>query len=293
MIERQHILPVGDEWVSLIETRALGQSRAAVLLIPPFAMHARDLFAVALALARNGFDCFRLDGRDTLGGGSGQVRHYRLSIVAQDIDLALDHLARSLTVPVLIGGMSISARPAIRVLSKNRPVGAVLLTPVVDIRSTLRAVLDGQDLFAEDEPEEARVLGKVMARGAFVPDAKANGWMDLAGTLEDLQRVDCPVAFLCGDEDPWVEVAAVKRAAAAVSGKSIFVSVSAASHELNRNPVVAMAYIRQFVMQCAALTGHAAETVDMPLFAEVIAGLSQRERRLGEPVRRDEVLHNG
>lgn len=293
MEEIEHVVQAGDGNISLIETpSALIDTAGTALVVPPFAMQARDVFPVAMTLSRHGFDVWRLDGRDSLGLGSGRMRDYKLSTVTEDMMLGLRHIAtRDGTFgPVLTVGLSLSARCVVRALcSTDTCDGAVLLTPVVDVRATLVEVLEC-DLFALPEvsrPKDVKVLGQWVST-RFVEDARSHGYEDLKGTLEDLGSTKVPLSLVYGDKDPWVAPEAVLKAAQATAGRTETVVVQAASHELNRNPTVAMTYVERLTEECLRIAGVAEVAVTVPTFAELIAELGASE----QPGRREKTLQS-
>jgi pimeloyl-ACP methyl ester carboxylesterase len=282
MNEIERILEVEDGHVSLVENPAEGPCHGTVVLVPPFAMQARNLFPIALTLCRNGFRVVRVDGRDSLGGGSGEIFRYRMATVAADVSRVLEALQRDRTVstPILLAGLSLSARAVVRGLTSRPCDGAVLLTPVFHLRSTLEQVL-GQDLFAvrdADAPPSLRVLGQLVSWD-FIRDARAHHFVDLDTTFGELAQLTTPTTLLCGDEDPWVSIADVRAAAAVMNPAADVTVVRAASHELNRNPRIAMTYIDHLTAQCLALAGWPGTSVELPPFSEVIAELGRTPRR--------------
>lgn len=278
MKETQITARVGHGHISLLETRAEGTSYGTVLVVPPFAMHARSLFAVALALSQSGFRVLRLDGRDSLGKGSGSIFDFKMTTWQADLEHALEVAARGEPAegPVIVAGFSLAARPIVRALTGRSCGGMVLVTPVFHLRSTLAAVI-GEDLFAtaDDElPESLRVLGQPVGRD-FIRDARAHRFDDLATTLDELSHVHTPAVLICGDEDPWAVVDDVRAGAAAMRTGVKVITLEASSHELNRNPRVAMNYVAELTLQCLTLAGQPASRARVPGFAEVIEELGR------------------
>jgi pimeloyl-ACP methyl ester carboxylesterase len=244
-----------------------------VALIPPFAMSALDVYPFSYVMALNGFRVVAINGRDNVGGGSGSIRSYRLSTVAADTAAVVEHTSADLVV-----ALSLSCRPVLRLLPQLKVKGAVLATPVVDVRKTLDVVL-GTDYFSMSErPAEIDVLGHVVAH-SFLDDCIDANFVDLATTSADIAKTSTPIAFICGSDDAWVKYSDVQGISAAAKVSSYEI-INGASHELTRHPLIALEYVRRVVARCAelAMTGR---PVVMPPFQEIIrsAGHVRRVQR--------------
>ena len=250
-----------------------------VILAPPYAMSARDMYTPAFALVGNGWRVVRFDGRDHIGSGSGKIVDYRLSTAVADIARVLDEFPDAILVT-----LSLSARPALRALRGAADVrAAILVTPVVNVRSTLIEVI-GRDLLEEapDLPPGLTVLGQWVGR-QFIDDCISEGFDGVMDASEDLETITAPIAFVAGDADPWVDIDDVRSVAkaAAAAGKEVdLVTVRAATHELNRHPAIAMRYVRAIVEECARLAGEDPSRAYVPTFAEVIESFGARTRSI-------------
>lgn len=263
------LMPAGEKFSSPIGT---------VLIVPPFAMQARDLFPASFVLANNGFDVVRLDGRNALGAGSGSIEDYRLSTVCKDIESTVKFLNNSEKIkkPLLAVGLSLSTRPLMQVAPDLEIAGAVFFTPVVNLKDTLKKVI-GEDFFSfppETLPEFHTVLGHPLP-GAFILDAKSSGMDDLDSAIRDSKLISAPVAFLAGDEDPWVKQIDVHKCAEASPNLRSEILVEASSHELNRSPKLALNYLMQLTKICFNLIEESDRAVAIPRFSEIITARSK------------------
>jgi pimeloyl-ACP methyl ester carboxylesterase len=277
------VVPVGQGHICLTETEAVVPRQGTVLLVPPFAMTARSMFPVALTLSANGFESVCVDGRDSLGKGSGKTFNFRMTTLAADVKRAVEVMQDRRTggAPLIVVGLSLAARAVVRVGCGRACDGMILMTPVLHLRSTLTQVL-GQDLFAVPDselPASLRVLGQEVGR-EFIRDARDHDFVGLETCQAELRRIDTPLAMICGDEDPWVAIEEVRASVALLRPTPTLSVLRAASHELNRNPRVAMTYIEHLTAQCLAMVGREPSELIMPSFSEVIA---ERGRTEPEP----------
>lgn len=273
-------LAIADGTVVVYDRSPDRPPRGAALVVPPFGMASRDLLAVELALVASGVRSLRLDGRDSAGSGSGVMRNYALATVAADIGAAIGAFSRD-GEPLVLMPFSLATRPALEVLAAGADVaGAVLVTPVVNVARTVGAVLE-HDWFSEPPerlPDEMRVLGKRMP-SSFVTDTIATGMHDLATSAATVARCAVPIVWVCGNDDPWVDRDDIS-AVTAGSEDSRVVTLAATTHELNRNPRVAMSFIEHAVASVVGLaSGQPPTTVLVPTLAEVI------EAAPGDPAR--------
>ena len=259
----------------ILEERTIGD----VLVIPPFGMSAHDLFSLIWALRRNHFRVFCLEGRDTEGAGSGVIYDYALSTVTEDIVRSVEFLNFEFDSKPLLVGVSLSARAIAKVGSRVGATGSVLLTPVVDTGYTLKNVIS-MDLFGAPEPlpESATVLGKVVSTN-FVVDAKQKGFSDLKSFEYDVRAIESsyPCSFVAGDEDPWVRFEDVEEMVA-LGENFRLLKMQSISHELNRNPRVAMKYVEILIHECALHFGFEEKKVIVPSLREMIEQLGKSKR---------------
>jgi hypothetical protein len=176
-----------------------------------------------------------------------------------------------------------------RALRGRRDVRAgVLLTPVVNVRSTLNEVF-GYDLFrmfydGKDVPRLVRVLGHDVETN-FVLDCIKSGMVGVDDAVTDLADWSARLTFVAGDADPWVQIGEVREAAARSAARGLeveVVSVEAASHQLYRNPVLAMMYLQTATRECLRIMGHDPNRAVCPPFSEIVAaveGATKRERK--------------
>jgi pimeloyl-ACP methyl ester carboxylesterase len=240
-----------------------------VLLVPPYATTARELFAASYGLTVNGFRVIRLDLRGHVGRSTGRIGEFRLSRVVDDLALVLAKMGADVVV-----AFSLSARPALRLLPAWPGVAGILVTPVVDVRHTLREVT-GQDCIA-DPPEGLQVFGH-WAHRDVVLDMRAHDFRELPDALADVATVTSPLSLIAGDQDPWVAIDDVRAVARAHPGPTRLVVVPAGTHELNRHPTVAARYLEALVVEALRIVG-SDDTPVVPTLHELIA-VSARSRR--------------
>lgn len=271
----RHAVGTDGEIGLLVDAPADGEHLGDVVVAPVFGGTARSMFPFAHALNRHGFRTVRVDFRHHVGSGSGEIAGTRLSAQAEDVAAVLDLHPGALLVAV-----SLATRPAVRALAGGAPAGgAVLVTPVLDVTATLREVIGTDFVEAELDrlPPTVDVLGYEV-RDGFVHDARTHGLHGYDEAVEDLARVAVPVRLVAGDTDPWVDVTRVRAAAGRLAdeGRDVgLVEVPAATHRLNRNPVVARRYVEETVRACLDLVG-SDRPVDVPSFDALVRASSAR-----------------
>ncbi|WP_210766396.1 hypothetical protein, partial [Cellulomonas algicola] len=271
----RHAVGTDGEIGLLVDAPTDGEHLGDVVVAPVFGGTARSMFPFAHALNRHGFRTVRVDFRHHVGSGSGEIAGTRLSAQAEDVAAVLDLYPGALLVAV-----SLATRPAVRALAGGAPAGgAVLVTPVLDVTATLREVIGTDFVEAELDrlPPTVDVLGYEV-RDGFVHDARTHALHGYDDAVEDLARVAVPVRLVAGDTDPWVDVTRVRAAAGRLAdeGRDVgLVEVPAATHRLNRNPVVARRYVEETVRACLDLLG-SDRPVDVPSFDALVRASSAR-----------------
>jgi pimeloyl-ACP methyl ester carboxylesterase len=277
-------LGVAEGEIEVTVDAPVGPQVGRVVFLPPFGMSAERMFPAAYLLTINGFEVFRVDAREHSGEGSGTIETFKLSGLTDDLSAVLGVAADSIVVAV-----SLSARSVMRALRGRRDVRAgVLLTPVVNVRSTLNEVF-GYDLFrmfydGKDVPRLVRVLGHDVETN-FVLDCIKSGMVGVDDAVTDLADWSARLTFVAGDADPWVQIGEVREAAARSAARGLeveVVSVEAASHQLYRNPVLAMMYLQTATRECLRIMGHDPNRAVCPPFSEIVAaveGATKRERK--------------
>ncbi|MDI7174952.1 alpha/beta fold hydrolase [Leptospira santarosai] len=253
--------------------------RGEVLLCPAFGATAHGMFPFAFMLAVNGFRVFRVDFRNHVGSSQGTIEDATLHQQAEDIEAVLKQLPGAYIV-----SLSLSAPPAIRAM-KNTDFtrGAVLVTPVVNVRSTC-SIVHGEDyLTMSDEkcPDIIKWLGHQVRR-SFAISCREHSFLHVSDTISDLEAVHAPLIFLAGDADPWVnfsEVETVYEAYQASGKKSSLIAIPAASHRLDRSPVVASRYMESMVRGVLTLVGDNSEPI-FPTFDETLRAKTQTRNSL-------------
>jgi pimeloyl-ACP methyl ester carboxylesterase len=258
-----------------------------VVLGPVFGATAHSMFPFAYALACNGFRVSRVDFRYHVGMSSGTIEHTHMSRMAED----LTAVCRATPGSILVG-VSLSARAAMRTLASTSATrAAVLMIPVVDVRSTLTEVIGTDHLGSavEDIPEHVMVLDYLVHRD-FVVDLRRQRMVGLGDAVTDLISATVPVSFIAGDADPWVAPSDVRHVVDACRDAGVdnaFIVIPAATHRLNRNPAVAVRYIDAVTRECLRLAGADPDAVVMPTFDETVRAMSEARN-----ARRDLVLRS-
>lgn len=283
----QHIaLSVDGDSLAVVVDHPAGDVVGTVLMVPPFGMSADRLFATAYLMSCNGLKVYRFDPRNHPGRSSGSIDSFRLSKLAHDVGAVLD-----LCPGAVVVGISLSSRAIMRALTERDDWhAAVLITPVVDVRATLTAVMgvDLVQIVRDDQPFPDRnlVLGYEVEK-VFVNDAIVHNLVDLPDTTADIERCGKPLTFIAGTDDPWVRIDDVRQVAAdtARAGRAVEVAtIQAATHQLYRNPVLATAYFNRAVRQCLRLAGRDAGTIVEPTFSQIIAAAeAERAGRRAQP----------
>ncbi len=268
-------LNVNGDALFVTVDRAEGRALGTVVVVPPFGMSAERLFSTAFQLTRNGFDVYRIDPRNHPGRSTGSIEAFTLSELADDVRTVLDAVPQALVI-----GISVSSRAVIRALTDRLDWrGAVLITPVVNVSSTLNEVF-GADLFKRfhsggDYPKRNRILGYDVDM-TFVADCVAHGMVTTDDAIADLSRCHHPMHLIAGTDDPWVDIHEVRHAAREASNNDRMIeviTVQAATHQLYRNPVLGMTFFHAAVRECLQLVGGNPGDAVMPAFTDIISAV--------------------
>lgn len=218
-----------------------GDVAGIVLLAPPFGATAHSMFAFAHALTVNGYRVARVDYTDHVGLSEGVIADAALPSQLDDLKVAVEAFPDAILV-----GVSLSSRISVKLLAHQSAVrSAVLITPVINVRHTLKQALD-DDYFGMSEkqlPISLEVFTHPIS-GSFVTRSRDAGYFDLADGKRDLAAVRVPCRLIAGEHDPWVSVEDLESAVAGLDRHLVrLVKVAAGTHKLNRNPAVARVYI--------------------------------------------------
>lgn len=268
-----------DGLVCILDEPVGAEPIGDVVLAPAFGVTADAMFPFAYNLARNGFRVHRVEFSDHVGQSPGDIENATLSRQALDIE----DVVAATTQPILVA-LSLSCRPALRVLSRSSSIrGAVLVTPVVDVRSTLDAVV-GEDYLSVprcEMPDSLDVLAYTVNR-SFGLDALDEGFSDLDGSLEEAAGAKCPVHFIAGDADDWVDIGSVEKVAQMARTAGVdarLTRIPAAMHRINRNPAIAVRYIEASVRACRELAGLDPASAHISTFNEMLRSRARSRRQ--------------
>lgn len=263
-----------------LHSPAVSQSLGLVLIPASYSKQIRHYALLSAYLNRHGFDTLRFDLTNHVGLSDGEVRHFSMSSMVEDIKGVLTSEATAGR-SVSMVAFSLAARAAIRVWAElGRLEQLVLVMPVVNPRSTLLRAT-GTDVLDQaywDRVRAADGVLDVMGYGVgwqFGADASASRLAELSDTAQDLSVVAAPIATIFGGADEWVaadEVNEVLRAAQFPERTTIV--IEAASHDLAYNPPV----VRLLVEALLRVLDRSITEVEHMSFDEVVA-VAKRERR--------------
>jgi len=188
-----------------------------VIIPPAFGKRKETYFLLALYLKKNGFGVVRYDDSHSLGESDGEIRDLTLSKSTENIIATIDFLSRLLKVKTIgLIPFSLSARPAIKAAALDKRISFLL--PIVGSPSvqTLLHRVYGEDLVADYaagmRKGDLNLLGHFMDSSNFLGNAQDKGFADLASTKKDMKKINIPMVWFCGTEDPWVEPEEVREA---------------------------------------------------------------------------------
>ncbi|MGC4059459.1 MAG: hypothetical protein QM749_00825 [Aquabacterium sp.] len=237
------------------------------ILLPAFGLTTQDLNAMSYYLLINGFEVIRFDPTCHVGISDGEVAHFKLSQFAADIETVVNSLANRQTCVISI---SLSCRPALRVIAKAALKGLFLLSPVVNARQTLHEVC-GEDLIGQyldgTAPASYSILGMTVAR-AFCKDCVEKEFDSLASTLMEASSIETPTRVIAGSEDRWVALEEVAQLAAAMPSCKL-IKLDGANHQMFRSPVIFQAYLKVLLHELFIAYEVQSEP-DLPRFSEVV-----------------------
>lgn len=262
---------------------------ASVVLVPGFGRRMRHMAAPALYLARNGFTVYRGDLTHHVGLSEETIWDFTLTRGLESVEALVNTaLEREGVSEIGVAAASLSARFAIRLASEDERVSGVLgLVGVVDTQRTLSRVF-GEDYSLRTEEnffEYAEFEKKRIHGPPFWYDWHGAGWVGIEGTIEELGRINRPIANICGSDDDWVSLEEVQRAfEAAPAGPRHLVELPHAEHELSSNPVAAQTMLEELTRYALLLFGGASEAPSLctPDFDELAEQIVYERRAEAE-----------
>lgn len=274
---RHFTVPGSDQaLVAIVDEPAGGNPiHGCVVLCAAFGASANSMFPFAHALVANGYQVIRIDFRNHVGLSGGDMLSAGLSSMKADIDAVMAEYPDA-----ALAAVSLSARPALRSLASTpRARAGILVTPMVHTRATVHAVTEHDFLGMplDEVPGTFKVLGYDVGK-PFVADCHENGYETVEDAIADAVRVPVPLRFIAGNADPWVTHEHVRTVRDAVGESATLATVEAASHRLNRNPVVAELYIAAMLAELFALDGRDDQPV-LPTHDDKIRTMSKSKER--------------
>jgi len=256
-----------------------------VIVAPGYGETKKEHIALAYHLAVNGFHVLRYDHSNHVGESDGDIQHSTLSSMQADLIALLDFAeGRWPDSPLAVITTSLAGRVALKAVSREDRVKLlVLLTGVVDVQATLRAVHQ-EDLVGDYMRGVKRgvinMLGFNIDADAWLGDAVASGYADLRSTIKDMEQARTPVAFFCAEHDAWVDLGSVKTAHETLRAdrKHLYV-IPEALHRLSENPRKARAVFRQVVLCCREHFAEAAAAGPIQAPSQREIGLQSRLER--------------
>ncbi len=187
-----------------------------VIIPPAFGKRKETYFLLALYLKKNGFGVVRYDDSHSIGESDGEIRDLTLSRSTQNVIATLDFVSKVLKGKTIgLIPFSLSARPAIKAATLDRRVRFML--PIVgspSVQTLLRRVY-GEDLVADFaagmRKGDLNLLGHYIDSSKFLGNTQDKGFADLASTKEDMRKINIPIVWFCGTEDPWVDPEEVRE----------------------------------------------------------------------------------
>ncbi|BDS11598.1 alpha/beta hydrolase family protein [Aureispira anguillae] len=270
MISKKEIIEVNGEVISLtVDKPNEGDCKGSVLITPAFGITAKRIFSLSYFLTQNGFKVYRMDFRNHVGESSGKISDSSLSKQVEDVISAVNFTKCNVIV-----SMSLSARATLRALGAlDKELNTVFIAPVVDVRHTLTEASDENvfEAYFAGNPS-AEVLGYSI-NASFIEDCIKNNFETFETTLDDVKGIKGKLSFIAGTSDPWVSFNQVKKAisfAKNLEKEVQLIPVESASHKIDRNPKVALAYFEFATRECLKLMNEDGDDLVVPDFREII-----------------------
>jgi hypothetical protein len=263
-----------------------GEILGRCVLVPPFGMSSLNLTSSAYYLLRNQFEVIKFDLTSHVGESDGSIADFTLFDMASDIDLVLRTYATPQTSVV---SFSLSSRAAFRVLHKHDLLGTFFLSPVVNVRETIRHVVKEDAIGAQIEGKAKdyySVLG-FDVKQEFCRDCVDSGFADLGGAIADAKDITFPAFIVIGAEDSWVDIREVALLAARLPHGRVL-PISGGNHQLFRSPVMFHAFHKTLLIELTALYGQDIP-VQMPDLREAVRFMSHINQLRSNKNTKDEV----
>jgi len=240
--------------VAFLDHAAGGAKAPFVVMAPKYGETKKNNLQLAYHLAMNGVNVLRFDHTNHVGESEGEMHRFTLPGAVHDIHAAFDYLEqiRGVKKAGLVAN-SLSSRMAIRAAAQDPRVAyLVSLVGVVNVQRTLTIVYH-EDVVANHQAGKRwgrnDVLGFEIDFEHFLSALVERGLHSLDGTCADLARIEVPVGFLAAQNDAWVDLEEVRRAASnARCGR--FLPIKDSMHEVRENPEAAERTFKALVRLC-------------------------------------------
>jgi acyl transferase len=246
----------------------------------------------ATYLAANGSAVYRFDSVNNVGLSDGEIEDFQVSDLARSLEATVAAVRHHEgTDAVVLVPVSLTARPAFRLASRDRGIAAILsVVGVVNFRATMAVVfgIDYAPIPERDLPEFVP-FEKLPIRGPeFWRDAHEAAWWEMADTRRDVDAIEAPVIALSSREDSWVSIEDVRAVIGPGASRHprVVYELPYAGHDLGVNLAAARRHLNQVVTCLADLDGDPRPTVEPPhqdLIHQVIwERRLQRSRQAGQ-----------
>lgn len=227
-----------------------------VIISPGYGETKREYVALAYYFASNGFHVLRYDHTNHVGESEGDIHQSTLSHMKEDLLAVVNYAERSWPgSPMVVVATSLAGRVALKAITPDHRVKLlVLVTPVVDVQTTLLAVHqeDHLDKYLHGNRKGImNVLGFNIDADRWLGDAIREGYSDLQSTIRDAEQCNVPVILFTAENDAWVPMELVMKVQAAL-GSRLRTSylIPEALHRLQENPRKTQAVFRQLITCC-------------------------------------------
>ena len=235
---------------------ATSSESPVMVLSPGYGETKREYIMLAYYFALNGFHVVRYDHTNHVGSSDGDHLHTTLSIMQEDLVAVLNYATSRW--PMSSKGLvatSLSGRVAIKTVAREVAVDLLcLLTPIVDVRSTLQSVHQ-EDLinayYQQEQKGVTNVLGFNVELDDWLADAVTNQYSDLETTSHDIQKVQSPVMIVSAEHDAWVDLGSTNAIVEELDDQlRQWTVIPRGLHRVLENPKRAKAVYRELV-HCA------------------------------------------
>lgn len=222
------------------------------ILPPAYGETKTSVLITSYYLARNGFHCLRYDATNHTGESDGEIMHWSLRSMADDLQSAINYLEKEYGVHrTAVAAYSMAARAAIKAAAEDPRISTlVTLVGVVDLQATLKKAYK-EDLIGTYMQGKRWGITEVLGFQVDLSSIEAaisGSFHSLQTTIEDLKKTKAKIVQIVTEHDLWVNLQDVRETVQAV-GCEIKI-ISGAFHQLSENPAIAKLAMRTVVQKC-------------------------------------------